>query len=313
MAFSKVHYTSVNGIVDLYDKIVDFIQNSLGWTVRKEGTTKLGKPYKIFLTTGESEQETCYIGVTYYQYSDQSAGIQFNAYTGFDEALGFDDNLGHLSTTTACSSYCCLPTLGVLPDNVLYEKAWFIGDKDCFIAVVRYTQFYRCCYVGLLRRYWSHQVDPMPVFLFGSYHSGPPGAAIYTHGVGITGPYGGQYVYLWDCYDSWRRCFSLDYGDCLSTGTWGCLEYICNSCRVMWPHPHIQKETPLDPNAKILCPILIRDHTGIRGELKWVYKVSSCFDSNPEDTVTIGSQTYIIFPGDDEWVEFTWFAIRWYD
>jgi len=58
---------------------------------------------------------------------------------------------------------------------------------------------------------------------------------------------------------------------------------------------------------------LIRDHTGIRGEMKWVYKVSSCFDVDPESTTTVGGQTYLLFPGDDEWKEWTWYAIRWYD
>jgi len=312
MAFRRQYYENINGIEDLYSKVTDFMENSLGWVVRKEGTNNLGKPYKIFLTTGESEQETCYIGVTYYRYSESSAGVQFCAYTGFDDTKGFDDNLGHLSTCIYYSSYMYLPTLGILPDDVLYDKAWFIGDKDCFIAVVRYQQFYRCCYVGLLRRYWSHQADPMPVFLFGSYHWSTPGCNIYTSGAGFTEQSGGEYVWLWNCYDNWVRCFKLDYGD--YTNAHGCIEYVTSgSCWRMWPHPHIQKERPLDPNAKILCPILIRDHTGIRGEMKWVYKVSSCFDVDPESTTTVGGQTYLLFPGDDEWKEWTWYAIRWYD
>ena len=76
MSFHRAHITDVNGVSDLYSEITDFIKNTLGWTEKKTGTSQTGKPYTIFFSEGESEQETIYIGLTYYYHSEDSCGIR---------------------------------------------------------------------------------------------------------------------------------------------------------------------------------------------------------------------------------------------
>jgi len=314
MSFHRVHITNVNGISELYDKVVDFIENTLGWTKKKTGTSQTGKPYAIFFSEGESEQETIYIGLTYYYYSEDSCGVQFCGYTGFDSGRGFDDNLGHIDTSydSGRHSYTRLPTFGIL-QNTTYSDLWLLGDKDCCLGVVKCITIYRCFYAGLLRRYWSMQYDPYPVYLFGSFVNGDtPGQYVWTNGYRNQG-FGGCYDcytrnWIWYSQDSWT-C-GLIHRDCCNDC---CFYYNNRGNQVMITHPFMQKQYLQDSSKYSICPFLVSDWTGVRGEMKWVYRLSYAHDLNPEDELEIGGNTYKVFPSDADLSLWRWYAIRWYD
>ena len=316
MSFHRAHITDVNGVSDLYSEITDFIKNTLGWTEKKTGTSQTGKPYTIFFSEGESEQETIYIGLTYYYHSEDSCGIQFCGYTGFDSGRGFDDNLGHIDTSYNSSyhSYVRLPTFGIL-QNTLYSDLWLLGDKDCCIGVVKCITVYRCFYVGLLRRYWSMQYDPFPVYLFGSYvnSDNAPGEYVWSCTCYIQG-FGGninRYTnnWLWYSQDSWTD--GLIHCNHCSDNCWYYDTSRGNQIMVVHPTMHVQYLQ--DSSKYSICPFLVSDWTGMRGEMKWVYKLSYAHDLNPEDELTISGNNYKVFPGDAELSLWKWYAIRWYD
>jgi len=304
MPFTYQHITNINGVAELYSTVKNFCENALGWTVKETGTSGTGKDYAIFYTAGESGQDNVYLGLTWYYVDDEKCGLQWNAYTGYSDTHGFC-NLGAISCNVYNSAYRYLPTT-VVQDTTLH--AYLLGDKDCCIGVVRCVTLYPCFYVGLLRRYWSRQYDPLPLYLFGSLRNGYVPSDSKWNDDQRLGGFSGWYNsstrnYMWYSWDSWVYGFKLEWG---SSGVRD-----GGSRVVLWPMAKGYGADLIDPSKYFVIPFIINDETGERGEMKWVYKLSRAHDLNPEDEVTVEDVTYKVFPSQTDLNLNRWYAIRW--
>jgi len=316
MAYHIEHLTDINGPQALYNALIDFMTGTLGWEVKKTGTTggSYGRDYTILYSNGESGQEDIYIGFSWYYRTNIRCGIQVNAYTGFDSAYGFS-NLGSLNTEKSHGVYRWLPTMLLQDTN--YDHVWFCGDKDSCFGVVRCVTIYPHFCVGLLRRYWSRYFDPYPLYAFGTFSGTVDypysrdwndssvfrGISSYRH------EYGYYYRdYLWYNQDTWHSDFGYYPVDPGAGATFR-HDYYNRAKKIFTANMFIHA-MELPNNERAIAPFIIADETGIRGEIKWVYKLSRAVGLDPEDEVTINSVSYKVFPGTVDLNLSRWFAIR---
>jgi len=313
MTYHITHLTDVNGPQALYDAIIDFMTNTLGWTIKQTGTIdgSYGRDYTILYSDGESSQEDIYIGLNWYYYTDQRCGVQLNGYTGFDSAYGYD-NLGRMHAEKSNGVYRYLPTFHLQDTN--YDHVWLCGDKDCCFGVARCVTIYPNFFIGLLRRFWSRQFDPYPLYAFGSYcpdsyhwDEYPTNYNWNDSFIGISA----DRTYrdcLWFNQDEWHWHFRYAPWD-PGTGTTWTHGHVPSSKKIFTSNMFIHA-MELPNNERAIASFIVADETGMRGEIKWVYKLSRAVGLDPEDEVTIDSVTYKVFPGTIDLGIAQWFAIR---
>jgi len=316
MSFAFSHYTNIDGPQNLFNTISSFITSTLGWTVLKSGTIggSYGKDYKIFYSTGESGQEDIYVGVCWYYYDSQRIGFQLNGYTGFDDSMEFD-NLGSISTTKVSNVYTYLPTF--LLQDVNYDHVWLLGDKDAILGVIRNVSIWPCFYLGFLRRYWSRQFDPYPLYLFATFnrefYKTDTNPLNHSWNTSYFAGFASNNIrdWLWYAYDSWTRGF---YYDVVDRGASTTLMRMIKKGRVnskVTSYPFLHTVDGLPTGLYMIAPFILSDSgTGVRGEMKWVYQLSRAVDLDPEDEITIGSSTYKVFPSTFNLNVSKYYAIR---
>jgi len=318
MSFAFTHYTNIDGPQNLFNTISSFITSTLGWTVLKSGTIggSYGKDYKIFYSTGESGQEDIYVGICWYYYNNQRVGFQLNGYTGYNDSMDFD-NLGNISTTKESNIYSFLPTF--LLQDVNYDHVWLLGDKDVIVGVIRNVSIWPCFYLGFLRRYWSRQFDPYPLYLFATFsrldlgNSTDSNPQYYDWNTSSFTGFAANNLrdWLWYAYDSWTHSFHYDAWDRGDSTTlkYG-IKYIDTNLRTT-SYPFLHTVDGLPTGKYMIAPFIVSDGgTGVRGEMKWVYKLSRAVDLDPEDEITIGSSTYKVFPSTFDLNVSKYYAIR---
>lgn len=312
--------------------IKDFMVDTLGWDLKKtdqfptqpffEAPTFIVHDYHILYSNGESGIEKIYVGMAEFQLTASiDAGLQFQAYTGFDNARGFCNQPGAIccwdSYAYSSESWFGLPALpcsgiGTLtgtPEN----DYWLYGDKDCVVIITKTTrggsEFYHSAYLGVVDRFLSTVQDPRPMYVAGSGHWCGGGTACcwdnpYANSwiFGLTGLCGIKYIrnrpdFDWVC----SRCNTgkVDPSAC-SWIAHGVFANLCNQPSVFGA-------------GRTLSPITVaNDVDGIRGLLKYVYTVGQK-GLTAEETLTIDGNNYKVFPNvlgtlDDE----RWVAVRDY-
>jgi len=113
--------------------------------------------------------------------------------------------------------------------------------------------------------------------------------------------YGGDC--LWYDFDTWH--WSFRYAP--KSGWYH--DYALDSKKIFTANMFIHYLT-FPGGKRAVAPFLISDETGMRGEIKWVYKLSRAIQLDPEDEVNIDSAVYKVFPGTIDLDIKSWFAIR---
>jgi len=268
---------------------------SVGWTTKRSTT---GSEYEyIAMGPGISGADAIYIGIkSYTDAANQYYNWRLRGYTGYSSGLSFDSQPGSISHTAPS-----MPSLLLTNGTIQY---WFIADTRRVIIVAKCGTSYECAYLGLILPYAPTSQLPYPLCIGGSH-------------IAYTIAYTDQ---SYNHFAFWNPQSNVG-GTCpawmLCGASWvGILNrYSNNVCMDrlnIWPYSGYpaSEESPSTGSLEFwqvrenidgsypLLPLIIHSGSSLTtkalyGELSGIYAIPK-WEELAEDTLTIGSDTYLV-------------------
>lgn len=269
--------------LDLLSKIRTFCL-AQGWTVdRWSGGTEL----IMHSPDGAYIGFQAYAGTDYYNFL-------LNGFIGYDAGLTFAAQPGAIGNTE-------LPRLHLWNSATPY---WLMVDDRRLLLVAKVATVYESCYLGFIDVFGSPGQFPYPLFIGGTstaYHgerwsaSGVEHAAFFDCAYHTENTRGSCLMRFPDGF--WRTVANKQLGGAVDLK------------RVVWPwgttsstayataSPANIRDNAVDGSyVRIPATVLATaPTTNVWGELRGVFFISA-FGNGPENTVTIGADTYLVVP-----------------
>jgi len=278
------------GHIALLDALKTFLE-AQGWATKRYAT---GDVYEyVAMGPGLTGTDEIYIGIQTYTNSDsQYYNWKLRGYTGYSSLLDFASQPGAISGT---SNAPLLLTNGTI-------QYWFIVNSRRVIVIAKCGLSYECAYLGLIIPYAPESQLSYPLFIGGSHNS-------------VSNSYTEQ---EFEHFSFWNPQVSSSgsrpQSTFLANNTWMSVVNRGGDGYGLVIHPYCgtptSEESPsptiyefyslrenIDGSFPVLPCILMSNYAsvtrGVYGELDGVFGVPS-INNVPEDTITIGSDTYII-------------------
>jgi hypothetical protein len=220
-------------------------------------------------------------------------------------------------------------TQGRLPRMLMWNEKisyWFVANGRRYIVVAKISGVYEACYMGFALPYGLPTQFPYPMVVGGSStYYGPDAtyptqqrySALHSGHRGFANPYGGDPgVITTATFDTWGNSLDLSTLCVLQGTTWismkskdGTTLYNDNC---IWPF--VSTEYSLYATQSNIFSLKLRENIDgsypvfpalitinnpskhIFGELQGVFSINGFGGIAAEDTITIGADTYVVFP-----------------
>lgn len=295
---------------DLLTKIKTFVCDTMTpsgdrWISQRYVTTA-GSEELIIKGIG-SGTDQIFVGLKAYSNSAaDNYSLFVNGYSGFNNSLGFFEQAG---TIQQADIYPVLASTKSIPTNANAIKYWIIANSRRIIIITRVGAIYHQAYLGFYLPYGTTAQYPYPLCVGGSVVSTSAGVPIkgtethngvasfwkplngFNTALGISGNAGT--LAIKDPGGSWRRPYMSTNN---STGL--------SACSGTWPYVEATRNhtggfTNMRTNLNgtySLNPVIIIEGVSPNtwGEFEGIRHVTG-FNLSSEDTITVGSDTYIVF------------------
>lgn len=226
-------------------------------------------------------------------------GLVLQGYTGFQSGQAFDSQLGAIASNP--------PALAGWNSTITY---WLFLNTRRLIVVAKMSGTYHMAYCGLILPYGTPAQWPYPLLIGGSTYRGDTDNSGKPYAYSVTN---GKVTNFWTPINSDSSLGTLAIRD--AGGAWYKLlnTAASNSYANKGTFPYLYstryanaRKTP--GGNDLLRPIQVVNNSplGIYGELDGMKHVAGD-GLTAEQTITVGSDTYIVFPnvsrtGADQWV-----------
>lgn len=229
-------------------------------------------------------------------------GLVLQGYTGFQSGQAFDSQLGAISSNP--------PALAAWNSTITY---WLFLNTRRLIIVAKVSGTYHIAYCGLILPYGTPAQWPYPLLIGGSTYRGDTDNSNKPYAYSVTS---GKVSNFWNPINANSSLGTLAIRD--GGGSWVKLlnTETANSYANKGTFPYLYATRYANARKTIggndlLTPIMVCNNSplGIYGELDGMRHVAGD-GLTAEQTITVGSDTYIVFPNVSRTAADQWVAIK---